>query len=232
MLKDYGIIKKISGEISAAAENAVNTVFRDYSDTKGREEEMTAQIRGEINRHLLKNISEKLNGQEINGCKIEIATFKKMQESKVGADLAGIVTIVNGTSSVSKAFLAQAKVGQGYNHGGQEFARAKNRDVLRQANDMLNLSSDSFVFIYSPKGIFCIPAFQIVLGNSNTIDTAKYPYHSFGTFFEEFFKCFIGDHKISPLALGATGLEDYAEKIKAQAMFQITVNLKHDKNRT
>jgi len=110
--------------------------------------------------------------------------------------------------------------------------RAQVVSFKRAPTDMLNLSSDSFVFIYSLRGIFCIPAFQIALGNSNTIDTARYPYHSFGTFFEEFFKCFIGDHKISPSALDATGLEDYAEKIKAQAVFQITVNLKQVQNKT
>jgi hypothetical protein len=63
------------------------------------------------------------------------------------------------------------------------------------------------------------------LADSNTIDTARHPSHKFGTFYEEFFKCFIGDHLISPAALKATSLEDYAEKMKVNAVLKLEVHL-------
>jgi hypothetical protein len=229
MLKDYGIIKRISKKISAAAEDASRAVLADYSNIKGREEEITSQLRGEINRHLLDSISKNLDGQVINGCNIKVATLKKTQEKYVGADLVGVIEITAGTATISKAFLAQAKVGKSYKDAkGHTFVKANNSDLLKQVEDMLKITSDSFVFLYSDVGILCISALQVQLANSNTVDTARQPFHKFGTFFEEFFKCFIGDHLISPIALKTTNLEDYAEKMKAHAIFKIEVKLKNN----
>lgn len=226
MLKKYGIIKKISSEISNAANEVAMDVLNDYSDLKGREEEITGQLRGEINRRLLEKIKEKLNDKKINGCKISIATFKKIQESKVGADFAGIIEISNGDIEISKAFLAQAKVGTASedDHTDEVF-EAENPDILKQANKMLEVSSDSFIFIYTKSGIACVPAFQVQLAGVNKITTKDFPYRKFDSFFEEFFKCFIGDHKISPKAIGATSLEDYAEKMALNSTFKIRVDL-------
>lgn len=226
MLKDYAIIKEIGNKIRGAADTTVREVFNDYSDLNGREEELTAQIRGEINRHLLKNVTHALDGKDINGCKIQVATFKKKQEKTVGADLAGIIEIKLAGRTISKAFLAQAKVGHSYQgSNGQILVRATNKDVVKQAENMLKISSDSFIMIYSRNGIACVPAFQVALAGSGTIDTASHPFHSFGQFFEEFFKCFIGDHLISPHALNAKNLEDYAVKVNANSILKLSVQL-------
>lgn len=227
MLKDYAIIKRISAEISSAADTVVKEVLADYGDIHGREEEVTAQLRGELNRHLLDNVSKSLDGQKINGCTIKVATLKKTQEKHVGADLVGVLEISRGSSSISKAFLAQAKVGSCY-IGAEEqtFVRAYSKDIISQVDSMLKMSSDSFVFIYSNAGILCVPAFQVRLAGSPSIDTARHPFHSFGAFFEEFFKCFIGDHLISPQFFGAKGLEDYAEKLKASSVLWLSIQLK------
>jgi hypothetical protein len=224
MLKDYGIIKRISSQMASAADEVANSVLGDYSNLQGREEEVTGQLRGEINRQLLANVSRRLNHQEINGCRISVATFKKKQENSVGADLAGIIEFSRNGYLISKAFLAQAKVGSSYVKG-QQFVKAYNKDVVRQAEDMLKISSDSFFFVYSDIGIYCVPALQVALSGSNTIDTGHHPFHTFGTFYEEFMKCFIGDHLISPLALGATSLEDYAEKVKVLSVLKLGVQL-------
>ncbi len=93
---------------------------------------------------------------------------------------------------------------------------------------MLDITSDSFVFIYYPYGITCIPAFQVKLGNSQKVTTEEYPSHKVGPFFEEFFKCFIGDYKISPSAMGVTSLEEYAEKLTVMNVIQLEVHLEDD----
>lgn len=226
MLKDYGIIKQIGDEMRSAADEVAKRVLNDYGDLIGREEEITAQIRGEINRHLLDAVSRRLNGQKIKGCKISVATLKKKQEHSAGADLAGVIEIHVAGRAISKAFLAQAKIGtESTGQRGQITARANSKDVVKQAEDMLKISSDSFIMIYSASGIACVPALQVALAGSNIIDTASHPFHSFGAFFEEFFKCFIGDHQIAPEALGAKTLEDYAERLRAHSAFKLAVHL-------
>jgi hypothetical protein len=227
MLKDYGIIKRIASQMAAAADEVAAAVIGDYANLQGREEEITGQLRGDINRRLLENVSRRLNNETINGCRVSVATFKKKQENSVGADLAGAIELSANGRTISKAFLAQAKVGTSYTgERGQKFVRGYNKDVVRQADDMLKISSDSFFFVYSDIGVHCVPALQVSLSGSNTIDTGHHPFHTFGAFYEEFVKCFVGDNLISPSALGATSLEDYAEKVKSLAVLKLGVQLK------
>lgn len=228
MLKDYGIIKRIASQMAEAADEVAAAVIGDYTNLQGREEEITGQLRGNINRHLLEHVSRRLNNETINGCRVSVATFKKKQENSVGADLAGAIELSINGRMISKAFLAQAKVGTSYTgeRGQKKFARSYNGDVVRQADDMLKISSDSFFFIYSDIGVHCVPALQVSLSGSNAIDTGHHPFHTFGAFYEEFVKCFVGDNLISPSALGATSLEDYADKVKAHSVLKLGVQLK------
>jgi hypothetical protein len=226
MLKNYKIIKQIGSIISSAADEICFNVLGEFSDLNGREEEITLILRREINQQLLDSIKKKLGGQNIGGCKFTVATFKKKQESKIGADLAGIIEFNFNGRTVSKAFLAQSKVAKSYQYDRNlPTIKCANKDILNQAVNMLQISSDSFFFLYSKDGIYCVPALQVHLAGLNVIDTATQPFHKFGAFYEEFFKCFIGDHLISPNKFGAVNLEDYAEKIKANAILKITVEL-------
>lgn len=226
MLKDFGIIKNISREIGEAASAAAKAIMADYTDLTGKEEEITPQLRGEINRHLMDEVKKRLNGKTFGNCKVTVATFKKKQESTVGADLAGILEIDFNGRKISKAYLAQAKVGKEYlGPQGQVFVRATNDDLQKQVSDMLEITSDSFVFIYSKGGIHCVPAFQVALSGTNSISTESFPFRNFGSFYEEFIKCFIGDHKIAPDQLGAVNLEDYAKRLTADAALKIAIKL-------
>lgn len=225
MLKRAAVIKELASRIGGAADAAAREVLGARNQKKGREEELTGALRHELNKRLLEQIKSCLNEVEINGSRVVVETFRKVQERQVGADLVGVIEIT-GATTISKAFLAQAKVGETYEGSRQEMgAKAYSADVLKQVDDMLNLSSDSFVFVYSDAGLFVIPALQIRLANSSSIDTASHPYRSFGSFFEEFVKCFIGDHKISPDALGASDLEDYLEKLRVEAAFRLQLRL-------
>jgi hypothetical protein len=227
MLKNFKIIKKISGIISDVTEESTRKILNDFQSIEGREEEITAQIRGEFNRYLLDGVSKRLN--EIENCKIEVSTFKKKQESFIGADFACILTYRNTSSDIfSKAFLVQAKIGNVHYDkkcASSFYVSSTNKDLQTQAKSMLDRTSDSFIFLYSKEGIFCIPAFQVMLSGRNKVDTRDSPYRKIGTFFEEFLKCFIGDHKISPQAIGAVenDLEDYAEKLKVKCVLHIAI---------
>lgn len=226
MLKDYGIIKRIASAMNEAASDVAQAVINDYAPLDGKEEEVTGQLRGELNRRLLDAVKSRIDGQDFGQCKVMVSTFKKRQEFFVGADLAGIFEIEFNGTKVSKAYLAQAKVGKDYEGlQNQTFVRAINKDLRLQAERMLKITSDSFVFVYSKSGIHCVPAFQVALSGLNKIDTGNFPFRSFGSFYEEFVKCFIGDHMIAPDRLNATNLEDYAKKMSANAALRLSVEL-------
>ncbi|MGQ0511529.1 MAG: hypothetical protein ACT4P9_13045 [Betaproteobacteria bacterium] len=233
MLKDYKFIKDAGREINAAAEDAVRELFADYSNLIGREEELTARLRGELNDRLLKAVEKRLNGRRIRGCKFRVATFTKRQEKVVGADLMGVLQLQFRGRRISKAYLAQAKVDTSHSEcwigrPGETIAKASSPNMLNQVDSMLAVSSDSFVFVYHPAGIACVPALQVKLAGSNTISTVHHPYRSIGQFYEDFFKCFIGDHHIAPHVLGGDDLEKIAKETSARSYLLTHLNLEND----
>ena len=108
------------------------------------------------------------------------------QESKYGADFMGVLDIALPGFKVSKGFLAQAKLIRNGSSG--------NLDELKQQCDkMLNLSSDSFVFLYSIDGVRVVPAISVLAANFDPLELYS---RSAQRFFEEHLQCFIGDRNI------------------------------------
>jgi hypothetical protein len=220
------ILREIAGKIGRVSESTINSVLKDYEPLQGKEEEITAQIRGEINRHLIENIERKLNNAEIHkNCKISVTTFQKIQENHVGADLAIVLDMRIGGKNISKAFLVQAKVAKkNYSHSfGHTHAEVYSPTLINQCENMLKITSDAFVFVYSEKGLYCIPAFQIILNNSPTVKTTEVSFKNTAMFFQNFFDCFIGDHKITPSALNATTLESYAQAVSTNSVLKLEI---------
>jgi len=101
-----------------------------------------------------------------------------------------------------KGFLAQAKLdGRSANvagpfgrFGGVSFPHTGERDRLRgQADDMLSISPDSFVLVYSEDGFVVVPAISVSGPASRQPVYAK----AVDTFFGEFLMCFVGDSGLS-----------------------------------
>lgn len=173
-----------------------------YGSISGREEETTNQLALAITERLTDEIEEHLHGRAIGAVKFGVHVLKNRsqgsEESRVGADLAGIIRLTVGNTTVSKTFLAQAKVGK-FRNAADRYPTVRNSNLLSQCKKMLAQSSDSFVFIYTERGIFIVPALSVHLVNKNTLNLREhYCYERFGLFYREFFRCFIGDHKISP----------------------------------
>lgn len=224
MLKDHRVLRRTSAIIKDASEDVINELLKLNPDIEGREEEFTSQIKSEITLHLIDNIKKQLDDEIINGIHFNVYTFKKKEENKVGADLLGLVEITIGDHKVTKAYLAQAKVGRSYvTESGEIHARCSDSLLQKQVKDMLKITSDAFVFIYTKDGIFTIPALEVNLSGSNSIDTQNFFYRSFGTFYEEFFKCFIGDHHIVPPYIEPKKLAELASKLEAGNSFLIRV---------
>jgi hypothetical protein len=199
MLKDFKTLRSTSNIIKEASGSVVSDLLRMHPEIDGREEEFTSQLKSEITLHLMERIRSQLDGRVIHGIRFDVYVFKKSEENKVGADLLGLLEIEIGGEKITKAYLAQAKVGSAYALGeGEVHARCYDARLQKQVKDMLNLTSDFYVFIYTNQDVFVVPALEVKLSGSNSISTQDFYYRRFGTFYEEFFKCFIGDHKIVP----------------------------------
>jgi len=108
------------------------------------------------------------------------------QESRDGADFMGVLNIALPDFAVSKGFLAQAKLIRNGSAG--DVAELKD-----QCEKMLNLSPDSFVFLYDQAAVRVVSALSVV---SATADPLQLYSRSAQRFFEEHLQCFIGDRSI------------------------------------
>lgn len=117
---------------------------------------------------------------------------RNSQERKYGADFLGSLEINLPNFSVRKGFLAQAKkIEPGESYGQSEFTR-----LSEQCMDMLQLSSASYVFLYSViDGFSVVPAISILAAKPcNPHELTSKPIQNF---FTEHFECFIGDQALS-----------------------------------
>ncbi|UOE77160.1 hypothetical protein [Parageobacillus thermoglucosidasius] len=226
-MKEKGFINNIITVIEEATNDITKRLIdlNNEEGIEGREEELTSQFKSEISNHLIDEIRRRLNNKEVNGVKFKVYTYKKKDESDIGADLAGFLEISNGNQKITKAFLAQAKVckikksKQGIQITGYD------RRIINQAKKMLNITSDSFIFLYTNKGIYVTPAFGIVLNNSKKIDSKKLYYKSIGGFYKEFLKCFVGDHKLAELYNKPNDLKEIAKGVNANRVLYIQINV-------
>jgi hypothetical protein len=140
---------------------------------------------------MLGAVEESLRNFRVHGVRWTAKTLTdrgaNSQESRFGADFLGVLNIRLPDFSVSKGFLAQAKLMRGrWFHDAQQ--------LQKQCEQMLMLSPDSFVFLYSRKGVRVVPAIS-VLGAKG--DPTQLYSRSSQRFFEQHLECFIGDRAIS-----------------------------------
>jgi hypothetical protein len=121
------------------------------------------------------------------------------QEAKCGADFMGVLKIAIPGFSISKGFLAQAKLVRNGKSG--DLA-----ELRQQCEKMLNLSPASFVFLYGREGVRVVPAISVA---GSKVDPLRLYDRSAQRFFEDHLECFIGDRNIqSPTAKALDALRD------------------------
>ena len=91
---------------------------------------------------------------------------------------------------------------------------------------MLALTPDSFAFFYTTKGIFVVPALQISLTSGNRFSTKEIYAHGIGPFYEEHFKCFIGDQRIAPPSTSPEDLEQLSEELSEKANHVLSIQVR------
>ena len=125
-------------------------------------------------------------------------------EHKFGADICVIFNVSEVDYELSKGFLMQAKWADRYDItvGKYEYHRpsfSMNYEFRRlqvQCNDMLRITPDSFVILYSINGFTIVPASSISGVRKQKGRLQLYSKHVHG-FFKEFIMCFIGDSRLS-----------------------------------
>jgi len=115
---------------------------------------------------------------------------RNAEESVLGADFHGTFEVFSSEIRVAKGFLAQAKLLE-------PSATLPSRDLSRlreQCQRMLDLSPDSFVFLYSTKGVRVASAASVTSATNGVIDDLGTK--TIAEFFLDHFKCFIGDPRL------------------------------------
>lgn len=149
------------------------------------------------------------NGFVTQGYRIRVRTLRdrgnNAPEHEFGPDFVSILDINIPNYSLSKGFLVQAKLA-----GKEEFqiigkgnypvqirlpAKGKSR-LVTQCEQMLNITPDSFIFVYSEIGIYVVPAITIVSIASNGTPEKTHA-KTLKQFYRDHIMSFIGDKKIN-----------------------------------
>jgi hypothetical protein len=206
VIRDYAIIRESARRIAEAANGTMQAL------TEARVEQEPA-----FTDRMLGRIEHAMEGFETKGVRWTAKTLTdrgpKAQEKQFGADFVGVLTIRIPEYSVSKGFLAQAKlIEPNASIGEREFERMR-----RQCEEMLTVSPDSYVFIYSVSRISVVPALSVIsAGRCNPHDLYS---RSVSRFYEEHFQSFIGDRDIH--APSITALEQARERTRARRLLYL-----------
>ena len=146
----------------------------------------------------LGRIAESLQGYRVKGVTWTAKTLTDRgsgaQERQYGPDFIGVLDIDLPEYKVKKGFLAQAKLLKNGYLNTSEFNRMRH-----QCEQMLALSPDSFVFLYSRDGIRVVPAIAVVSAAAPEVVFEPDALYSrkISRFYEEHLECFIGDRSIN-----------------------------------
>lgn len=182
-------MNKKSGFVSPLSESvqeSVDAVLKNYKrGNHTSEPEITSGICQEICSHV---------STRSLTTTVEAKTFDsdgpKNDESIIGADMAIRFKADFRDFEEEKGILVQAKR--------RESSSFPNLDKLEeQCDNMLNVSSASYVFIYSEEHLTALPAISVAASEELSGDyRGEFHYKGTKTFFSEFFNCFLGDREL------------------------------------
>ena len=185
MFKNKQLVKKAVSKIAIAARLALQDL-----------EQGRAQQEPAITDRFIAYAQMQLNGQSLAGVRWTAVTLPdrgpNSAESQIGADLLSVVRFELPDFSVTKGFLAQAKLVEPTS----SFSASESKSLKVQCEKMLLVSPASFVFLYSlQSGVQVIPAIEVV--GARDCNPHELTARSIPQFFTEHFECFIGDRKFA-----------------------------------
>jgi hypothetical protein len=185
MLKYRRIIQVSAQRIAVAANRTVDEYVAGHVE---HEPEFTGGMLGRM--------KEAMNGFVTRGvrwtAKVITSQGPNAQENLFGADFMGVLEFDLPEYRVKKGFLAQAKrIERDERLATREWDR-----TVRQCKQMLSITAESFVFVYSRSGIIIVPALTIA---SATTPCNPHDFYSRTAlrFYQDHFECFVGDQAIS-----------------------------------
>lgn len=145
---------------------------------------------------LVANLQNQLDGKTVKGIRWKAKTLtdrgRQSQESAFGADFLGVLTLDLQGLRVMKGFFAQAKL---VRRTSKNMQRSEFERLRTQCEKMLSVTPDSFVFLYSKRGIKIVPASSVVGTSADNLKSLSD--RTIGRFFTEYVECFIGDPKLN-----------------------------------
>lgn len=187
-----------------------------------------------ITDRLLTEIENKINSSQYDGITFRARTLRdkgaNAPEKIYGADICSVLDIELPNFKIKKGFLCQSKrtstTGIRIVNGGQygrysvEFPNGRSlANIKEQTKKMLEVSPDSFIWIYSERGIVVVPASSV--SGLRTSRIAAVHGKSLDRFFKEYLMCFIGDQKLNDY--GDTTLEKLKLETKARNVLLFTI---------
>jgi hypothetical protein len=184
MLKYRRIILDSARRIAAAANRTVDDYIADHE----HEPEFTGLMLGRM--------KQAMDGYKTRGVRWTAKTLASkapgVQEEAFAADFVGVVEFDLPEYRVRKGFLAQARhIDPGPSIAPREWDR-----LADQCRQMLSITAESFVFIYSRSGIAVLPALAIVSATAPGNPHDAYS-RTVLRFYQDHFECFVGDVDIS-----------------------------------
>ena len=183
MIRALGVVRDAATQIGNAVETAVSAL------QQGRVEHEPS-----FTDRMLGSIEQAMSDYQTKGVAWSAKTLtdrgRNAQESRHGADLAGVLSVDLPDFKVEKGFLAQCKlIEPGDRMRPSEFDRMK-----KQCEKMLERTPDSFIFLYSRSGVVIVPAVSVV----SSIPRNPHDFYSRSVprFYEEHFESFIGDPRL------------------------------------
>lgn len=220
MLRAYGVVRAAATQVADAVDRTVGALH------DGRIEHETI-----FTDRMLGAIEQSMNGFEARGVRWTAKTLtyqgRGAQETQFGPDFVGVLDVKLPRYEVQKGFLAQAKlIEPGKNLDQRNWDR-----LVGQCHQMLTLSPDAFVFIYSRDRLRIVPAIAVVAAGvrdpagmkagrySATPNLLGLYNRTVRRFFEEHFESFIGDQNIS--APNIDTLEQLRERMEARSILYL-----------
>lgn len=197
--------------ISAQVEREANLLGQRLHKTVADEDDFTSRFADRIERNV--------DGTLIDGVQFNVETRKftssgrGSEESRLGADIALVVSANGPQISISKGYLIQAKIApHGFPHSlTQRQLFPQNDRIHQQCKKMLGITPESYLWLYHEDGIDVVRAatFQGAKG----LAQARLLYRSIGHFFFTCLSCWNGDHRIGSTSVSFDQLgEEYGVK--------------------
>jgi hypothetical protein len=183
MIRSLGIVREAAARAAGAADRTLSAL-----------RERRVEQEPAFTDRMLGAIEESMREFQTKGVNWTAKTLtdrgRNAQESRHGADFAGVLSIDFPDFKVQKGFLAQAKMVEPT----ASMLRSEYDRMRAQCDLMLNRTPDAFLFLYAQDAITVVPAVSVVSSQPRT--PHEFYSRSIARFYEEHFESFIGDRRL------------------------------------